>query len=218
MFDRGEEASVWRDRRARLFVAALAPLVVLLPLRLLLFGDADPFTLLILGPAYEECLKLACAILVLSLASLSLGGGRDPRIPLRYWLFLAPWVVGGGFGLLENLLAYPTQVGTLYTLREAAHAVFLALAIAAMLEAWRSLSDPYFGVAYGLAAGFAAHVGFNILAVVTALTNVGLLETTVYVVLVGVLAVSALLWEVRRVPSSREVRVFLPPPERRVHP
>lgn len=209
---------MWRDLRARLFVAALAPLVVLLPLRLLFFGDSDLFTLLILGPAYEECLKLGCAILALTLASLTLSGGRDPRMPLRYWFFLVPWVVGGGFGLLENLLAYPMQVGVLFTLREAAHSVFLALAIAATLEAWRSLDAPYFGVAYGLAAGFAAHVGFNILAVVTALTNVGLLETSAYVVLVGVLAVAALVWEVRRVPSSDESRAFLPAAERRVHP
>ncbi len=209
---------MWSDLRARLVFAALAPLLVLLPLRLFLFGDSDLFTLLTLGPAYEECLKLGSALLVLTLASLSLGGGRDPRMPLRYWLFLVPWVVGGGFGLLEDLLAYPVQVGVLYTLREAAHSVFLALAIAAMLAIWRTVGATYFGVAYGLAAGFAAHVGFNILAVVTALTNVGLLETSVYVVLVGVLAVAALLWEVRRVPSSRESRAFLPAAERRVHP
>ncbi len=209
---------MWRDPRARLFAAALSPLLVVVPLRLFLFNDADLFTLLVLGPAYEECLKLSLAILALGLASLALGGGRDPRMVLRYWIFLVPWVVGGGFGLLEDLLAYPAQVGVLYTLREGAHAVFLALALAATLVAWRALSEPYFGVAYGLAAGFAAHVGFNILAVLTALTNVGLLETTVYVALVGMLAVPALLHEVQRVPSSNETRAFLPAPERKVHP
>ncbi len=208
---------VWDELPIRLFFAALAPLVVILPLRLV-FGDRDLMTLMVLGPGFEESLKLGCAVLVLTLASVTLRGGRDPGLALRYWLFLLPWLVGGAFGLIENLLVYPNQVGVLYTLREFAHASFLALAVAAMLVAWRVLSAPRFGIAYGFVAGFAAHVGFNILAVLTSLDNFGILISSAYLAFVAAIALPALVVEVRKVPASAETRAFLPTPGRRLHP
>jgi len=209
---------LWAEAPIRLFLAALAPLAVIVPLRLVLFVDANPLTILVLGPAFEECLKLASVILALALASLALRGGRDPELALRYWLFLLPGIVGGGFGLFEGLVAYPRQVGTLFTLRETAHATFVILSMAAALEVWRSFDAPFVGIGVGLGTGLAGHIGFNILAVLTAFDPWTVLYLSVYLGGVLALAVPALAWEVRRAPDSEETRAFLPARGRGVHP
>jgi hypothetical protein len=139
-------------------------------------------------------------------------------LALRYWLFITPWAVGGFFGLFEGLFAYPLQIGILFTLREAAHATFVAVSLTAALEVWRRVDAPYFGIAYGFAAGFAAHVVFNLIAWISMLDNATLVYLAGYLVLVLALALPILAWEVRQAPASDETRAFLPPRVRRVHP
>lgn len=203
---------MWDETPIRLTVAALAPLAVIIPLRFLLFADVAPLTIILLGPAFEECLKLAGAVLALTLASLLLRGGRDPALALRYWLFLLPWLVGGAFGMFEGLVAYPLQIGTLFTLREVAHATFLALSIAGALEVWRTLSSSIAGIGFGLGAGLAGHIGFNIVAVLSALDRLTTAYLALYVVLLLALTLPALVWELRRIPASEPTRAFLPSP------
>lgn len=209
---------MWTETPIRLFLVSLAPLALIVPARLIRFPDADPLTVIILGPAFEECLKLASAILALTLASLAFRGGRDPALALRYWLFLVPWIVGGGFGLFEGLMAYPNQIGTLFTLREAAHATFVVLSVATALDVWRSLAAPFVGIWYGLGAGIAGHIGFNILAVLTAFDPWTVPYLAIYLGLVLAFAIPALVWEIRRVPASEETRAFLPEPGRGLQP
>ena len=210
--------SVWAEIPIRLFLVSLGPLALIIPARLVRFPDTDPLTFIVLGPAFEESLKLASAVLALTLASLAFPGGRDPVLALRYWIFLVPWIVGGGFGLFEGFLGYPYQVGSLLTLREAAHATFLVLSMAAALEVWRSLRAPFVGIWFGLGAGLAGHIGFNILAVFTAFDPWTVPYLAIYLGLVLVYAVPALVWEIRRVPASKETRAFLPERSRGLHP
>lgn len=209
---------MWSEIPIRLFLALLVPVAIVIPLRILAFPDTDPVTIVFLGPAFEESLKLACVVIVLTFAALALRGGRDPVLALRYWLFIAPWAVGGFFGLFEGLFAYPLQIGLLFTLREAAHATFVAVSLSAALEVWRRIEAPYFGIGYGFAAGLATHVGFNLIAWISMVDDATLLYLAAYLVLVLAFAIPALAWEVRQVPASAETRAFLPDRVRRVHP
>lgn len=197
-------------------LAALVPLLIVTPLRLLRFPDDDPLTMVVLGPAFEESLKLTATLLVLLLASAVLRGGRDPALALRYWLFLAPWAVGGLFGLLEGLAFYPGQGGADFTLREVAHATFVALALGAALGVWRSLEAPLFGIGFGFGAGFAAHILFNGLGLLATFAGVTFADQVVYLAALVVLSVAVLSREVRADPGSRVARSFLPLPVRRL--
>lgn len=201
----------------RLALAALVPLAIAGPLQLIRSSE-DPLTIVLLGPAFEESLKLSILMLALAFAAVALRGGRDPALALRYWLFSAPWIVGGLFGLLEGLAFYPGQGGPDFTLREFAHATFVALALAAALGVWRQLDAPFVGIGYGFATGLAAHIGFNLLALFSVSLSVTFADQLAYLVLIFVIALLSLRREVRVRPPSRVARAFLPSPGRRVHP
>ena len=192
-----------------MFLAALVPPAVVLPLRLLLFGDSDPLTLVLLGPATEEGLKLAAVFLALTLAGLWLPRGHDAGNALRYWLFAAPWVIGGLYGMLEGMTIYLGESTLDYTLREFAHATFAALSLAAALWLWRELDAPYVGVALGFGAGWATHVLFNEIAVLSAYADVTFLDQVAYTAAAFLLAAVVLGRAVGREPASRTSRRFL---------
>ncbi len=192
-----------------LFFAALVPPAVVLPIRFLLFGDNSPVTLILLGPAVEEGLKLAAVLLVLTIVGLVLPRGHDPRTALRYWLFLAPWFVGGLYGMMEGLLVYSGESSLDLTLREFAHGTFTALAFSVTLWVWRELDRPYAGVALGFASGWGVHILFNVLALLSGYTGVSFGDQSGYVVLVFVVAIATLARTARHEPASRETMRFL---------
>ena len=192
-----------------LFFAALVPPAIVFPLRFLAFGDENPVTLVLLGPALEEGLKLAGLLLALMLAALFLPRGQDPANALRYWLFLAPWLVGGLYGMMEGFLVYAGQNAFDFTLREFAHATFAALGLAVALWVWRVFGLTYAGVGLGFSAAWAAHILFNTLALVSNYSDVTLADQVAYAALLGLLAVAALARAVAREPGSRETGLFL---------
>jgi hypothetical protein len=209
---------VWAETPIRLFLAALVPLVVATPLRILYFPDTSPFTVLLLGPAFEESLKLAGVVLALTIASLTLSGGRDPDLALRYWLFFVPWIVGGLDGLVEGLAVYPRRSAVDLAMREFGHATFVALSVAAALFVWRRLSAPLFGIGFGFAAGFSAHIWFNGLSLLVDAAEASSVDQQIYLALVLALTLAVLAWQVRTEPASAETRAFLPARGRRVQP
>ncbi len=196
---------------------ALVPLAIAAPLRALL-PDDSAFIAILVGPALEESLKLSAVVLVLTLASLALRGGRDPALVLRYWLFLAPWAVGGIYGMVEGLVVYPGQGGLDFTLREFAHATFVALSLATALRVWQRVDAPLFGISLGLAAGFAAHLWFNGLALLSDVVGVTFADQAVYLAVVFAAALFLLAEAVRHEPASPVTRAFLPSRGRALHP
>ncbi len=197
-----------------LFLAALVPPAVVLPIRLLIFGDDSPVTLVLLGPAVEEGLKLAAVLLVLTIVGLVLPRGRDPRTALRYWLFLAPWFVGGFYGMMEGLLVYSGESSLDFTLREFAHGTFTAVALSVTLWVWQELDRGYAGVALGFGSGWSVHILFNLLALLSGFTGVSFGDQSGYVILVSVVAIATLARAVRHEPASSVTMRFLalPPP------
>ncbi len=210
--------TTWAEPSLRLFLAALVPLAIAAPLRAFLFPDDSNFTVLLIGPALEESLKLAAVVLVLTLASMTQAGGRDPPLVLRHWLFWAPWVVGGVYGMIEGLVVYPGQGGLDFTLREFAHASFVALAFAAALRVWARVDAPMFGLGIGFATGYAAHLWFNALALLSDVVDVTFADQALYLAAVFVATVVLLGITVRREPASAEARAFLPAQGRGLHP
>ncbi len=194
------------------------PLVVAAPLRALVLPDGSAFTVVLVGPALEESLKLAAVVLVLTLASMTQHGGRDPPLVLRHWLFWAPWVVGGIYGMVEGLLVYPGQGGLDFTLREFAHATFVALSLAAALRLWQRLDAPLFGIGFGFASGFLAHLWFNALALLSDVVDVTFTDQALYLAAVFVVTLVLLASTVRHEPGSRETRAFLPSRGPALHP
>lgn len=192
------------------------PCAVVLPLRFLLFGDEDPFTVVLLGPALEEGLKLAALFLALLGAAMVLPRGRDPENALRYWLFLAPWFVGGGYGLLEGIFVYPGESHPDFILRGFAHAAFAAAGLAGILWAWRETERPFVGLALGFGLAWAAHIVFNSIAVVTWYSGVRFEEQALYGSSLLVLAMIALARDIGREPASPQARAVLRVPGRRV--
>lgn len=192
------------------------PLAIAAPLRALVLPDDSAFTIVLVGPALEESLKLSGVVLVLTIGSIALSGGRDRALVLRYWLFLAPWAIGGVYGMMEGLIVYPGQGGLDFTLREFAHATFVALSLASALWAWQRLEAPLFGIALGFSAGFAAHLWFNALALLSDVVDVTFTDQALYlaVVFAGTLVLLARM--VRREPASAETAAFLP--SRGLHP
>jgi hypothetical protein len=193
----------WRDTPLPFFLAALVPCGIVVPLRFFLFPDADPLTVVLLGPALEEGLKFAALFLALMGAALALPRGRDPENALRYWLFLAPWFVGGVYGLMEGLTVYPGESQLNFTLREVAHAAFTALALAATIWAWRETDRPYAGVALGFGVAWSVHILFNSLALVSMYVEVSFLDQALYGLAVFAIALVALARNVGREPGSR---------------
>ncbi len=194
------------------------PLAIAAPLRALLLPDDSAFTIVLVGPALEESLKLSGVILVLTVASIALRGGRDPALVLRYWLFLVPWAVGGMYGMMEGLFVYPGQGGLDFTLREFAHATFVALSLASALRIWQRVDAPLFGIGFGLAAGFAAHLWFNALALLSDVVDVTFTDQALYLAVVFAATLVLLGSAVRREPASAEARAFLPSRGRGLHP
>lgn len=199
----------WRDTPLPFFLAALVPCAVVLPLRIFLFPDRSPVTLVLLGPALEEGLKLAAVFLALIVAALVLPRGRDPEQALHYWLFLAPWIVGGLYGLLEGLVVYPGESHLSFTLRELAHAAFLALALAAALWGWRELGQPFVGVALGFGVGWSAHMLFNSVALISRYAALGFTDQALFGLVLMVAAACVLASGVAHEPASREAASFL---------
>ncbi len=189
---------------------ALVPLAVAIPLRVLFFQDDSPFTVLFLGPATEESVKLACVFLGLAIASLGLRGGRDPGLALRYWLFLVPWIVGGLYGMFEGVVVYPGESGWDFTMREAAHGAFTGLALASSLWSWRGDASPWIGLGFGFLVAWAAHLAFNEIALVSQFADVTFLDQLLYAIVVVALALVLLGRVVRGEPASRQARRFLP--------
>lgn len=190
-------------------MAALVPALVILPLRWLVSGDESPFTVLLLGPAVEESLKLAALLLALLAAAYLLPRGRDPANALRYWLFLTPWFVGGFYGMIEGFLVYPDQPSIGFTVRELAHGAFVALGLVTALWVWRETDASAAGLALGLGAAWAAHFGFNALALLSDLLGVSFADQAAYALAAAVVAVILLGRAVGREPASRESRALL---------
>ncbi len=199
-----------RTAPLRLVVVALVPLAVAIPLRVLFFQDTSPFTILFLGPATEESVKLACVFLGLAIASVGLRGGRDPGLALRYWLFLVPWIVGGLYGMFEGVVVYPGEPGWDFTMREVAHGAFAGLALAASLWSWRGDPPSWIGLGFGFLVAWAAHFAFNEIAFVSEFADVTFLDQLLYAIAVAALAALLLARVVRGEPGSRQARRFLP--------
>lgn len=197
------------DAPIALFLAALAPPAVAFPLRFLFFPDGSPITILLLGPAVEEGLKLSALFLALIVAGLVLPRGTDPENALRYWLFLLPWSVGGLYGMMEGFLVYAGQSSLDFTLREFAHGAFTALALAAALWVWQVLDAPYVGVGLGFGAGWCAHFLFNGMAFASSYVDVTFTDQAALALGIGLLAAIALIRVIRREPASRESIGFL---------
>lgn len=197
-------------------MAALVPCAVAVPLRFLMFGDLNPVTVVLLGPALEEGLKLAALVLVLVCAALLLPRGRDPQGALRTWLFLAPWLVGGAYGLMEGLVVYPGESHLNFTLRELAHAAFTAAGLAGTLWTWRQLDRSYVGLALGFGLAWTGHILFNALALLSTETPVPFAEQALLgLALLGIAGV-ALARDVRHEPGSTQASSFLAIQGRRV--
>lgn len=190
------------------------PAAIAFPLRLILFGDTDPFTQVFLGPLFEESIKLGATFLVLILEALFLPRGRDSTTALRYWLFLAPWLVGGLFGFGEGIVAYPHELGLNLSLREAVHASCVAWSLLVTLLVWRRLDAGAGGAILGGFAGFAAHIGFNLIAYLSGNPGMPFWDQEAYVGVLFVTAVLGLVLVLRHEPSSDEVRRFLSVPAR----
>lgn len=190
-------------------VAALVPAVIALPLRLVLFGDSSPFTRIVLGPLFEESTKLAAVMLVLIVAALLLPRGRDASTALGYWIVLAPWCVGGLYGLIEGAVVYPGEGSLDVTLREVAHATFVALSLLGTLLVWRALDAGATGVTLGVLFGFGSHVGFNILAALSATLPVTFLDQAAYVAALGAVVLVGLSRLFRIAPTLPEAARFL---------
>lgn len=218
MADRRTTLSIWREPSLRIFLAALVPLAIAVPLRAFALPDGSAFTIVLVGPALEESLKLSAVVLVLTLASMTQRGGRDPPLVLRHWLFWAPWVVGGVYGMIEGLVVYPGQGGLDFTLREFAHATFVSLSAAAALRVWQRVDAPLFGIALGFASGFAAHLWFNALALLSDVVDLTFADQALYLAVVFAATVVLLGTAVRLEPASRETRSFLPARGRVLHP
>lgn len=169
-----------------------------------MFGDASPFTVLLLGPAVEESQKLSALLAALLVAAYVLPRGRDAGNALRYWLVLAPWVVGGAYGMIEGFVAYPGEPSIEFTLRELAHGTFAALALAAVLWVWREIDAPYAGLALGLGAAWVAHFVFNALAVWSDALHVTFADQALYTLAAFVVAAVLLGRVAVREPASRE--------------
>ncbi len=193
----------------RLALAALLPAVVVLPVRILAFRDESPFTILLLGPTLEESLKLSSVLLAVMGAAVYLPRGRDPATALRYWLFLAPWFVGGLYGMTEGILVYGSEAGVQVTLRELAHGTFAALALTGVLWIWRDFRAPYAALLFGLGAAWVPHFFFNLLALESDALNVSFLDQVLYTLAACVVAAIFLGRAVAREPASRETRRFL---------
>ncbi len=199
----------WRDTPLPLFIVALVPCLVVLPLRFFLFSDTNPLTLVLLGPALEESLKLAALVLALIGAALALPRGRDPENALRYWLFFMPWLVGFLYGLMEGIVVYPSDSHLNFTLRELAHASFTAIGLATALWIWRELEEPYAGLAVGFAVAWIAHVAFNSIAYVSSFQEITFQDQAVFGLVLLAVALVALLHGLGREPGSRETASLL---------
>ncbi len=191
------------------FAAALVPCAIVTPLRFLFFSDASPFTVVLLGPALEEGLKLAALFTAWIAAALVLPRGKDPDNALRYWLFLAPWFVGGAYGLFEGLVVYPAESHLNFTLRELAHGAFTGLGAAVLLWSWREVGRPFVGVALGFGSAWAGHIVFNTFALVSGYVNVSFEEQALVGMALLALAAIALARDVRREPGSPQAASFL---------
>lgn len=174
-----------------------------------MFADDNPVTVVLLGPATEEGLKLASLVLALTAAGLWLPRGHDAGNALRYWLFLAPWFVGGVYGTVEGITVYPGEPTLDYTMRELAHAAFVALSLAAALWVWREFEAPYGGMVLGFCTGWAAHLLFNEIALLSAYADVTFLDQAAYTAVALALAAYALGRVVGHEPASRTSERFL---------
>lgn len=172
--------------------------------------------MVLLGPALEEGLKLSALFLFLIVAAMLLPRGRDPENALRYWLFLAPWVVGGGYGLLEGIFVYPGESHLNFILRGFAHAAFTAVGLAAALWTWRQVDRPYVGVALGFGFAWAGHILFNSIAIAAWFTDVSFGEQALYGLALLVVSAVVLAQDVGREPGSRQARAVLAVPGRHV--
>ncbi len=151
-------------------MAALVPLVFVLPMRYAAFADASPWTLVLLGPATEECVKMAGILSVLAL--LAAMGPWDPRRGAAAWRFAAvPWIVGASYGLFESVFAYPGEPWPNLLERMAGHGAFVAAGLTVALWAWRNGLQPLPGLWFGLSAALACHDAFNVVGLLRAVTG-----------------------------------------------
>ncbi len=190
-------------------IVALIPALILLPARALLFGDQSAFTVLLLGPAVEESLKLAALLLALLAAAVLLPRGRDPANALRYWLFLTPWFVGWIYGTVEGFLVYSAQANVTLTVREVAHSSFVALALLTALWAWRETGARYAGLFLGLGMAWVAHFVFNAIAAGAEFVNVSFADQALYTLALAVVTAVLLGRAVGGEPASEESRALL---------
>ncbi len=172
--------------------------------------------MVLLGPAFEEGLKLAGLFLALVGAAMVLPRGRDPENALRYWLFLAPWFVGGSYGLFEGIFVYPGESHLNFVLREFAHAAFTGAGLAAILWTWRGFDRPFVGIGLGFGLAWAGHILFNSIALLSWYTDIGFEEQALYAVALVLVATVALVADLRHEPGSPQARAVLRVPGRHV--
>lgn len=201
----------WAEAQLRLVALVLAPLALVVPLRILGFPDTTPLALLLLGPLTEEALKFAIVLVALSVLAVV-----RPAEPSAAWalggrLLATPWMAGGAYGLYEGLAAYRLEAGIDLALRVAAHAGFASLAFAVALNAWSRGRSVGRGVGTGLLAGLAAHGAFNAFVLAANVAAVSVSDQILYAGAVLLLAAILLRRAATVQPRSRAVRRLLSP-------
>ncbi len=199
----------WARAQFRLVVGILLPLGVLVPLRLFLFVDASPFTIVLLAPATEESLKLAGTFV--GLVALAVIGAHGDANALRRRLFLTPLFVGGLYGFFEGIALYSEEAGLTLIVRIWAHAGFVTLALVAALVCWRIGFRPLPGAWFGLALAIAAHDLFNILSVASDFAPITFVEQSLYAASLFILSIAAMGRALRLDPPPEAARRLLLP-------
>ncbi len=201
----------WIRGRLILFAAILLPLVVAVPLRALWFPDSATLTIVLLGPATEESVKMAGTIAALLVLAMVLPPRIRRGLALRLRLFWVPWVVGGLYGAYEAVVGSAPESPYVSIIRIADHAAFTALGFSTALLLWRSGIRPLLGAATGLGVSILVHDVFNAFAVFARFTTTGFAEQAAYGA--GIVALSLLLSisVTRREPGSAVAAAFVLP-------
>lgn len=202
----------WLRSQAVLVLGLLVPLAVLVPLRAFFVSDADLLTVAVLGPATEESLKLAGAM-VAALLGAALAFPGSGAVGLRLRLLLAPWIVGGLYGAYEGLTLYAGESSLVLLVRIWVHAATVALGLAVSLAYWRLDPRPLVGAWVGWLLATVVHILFNAFAF---LPGVDYPAQAVYAAVLFLAALAALLRVVSREPASPSAAAFLGPSAARV--
>lgn len=201
----------WIRGRLVIFAVVLAPLVLAVPLRAVWFPDTTAVTIVLLGPATEESVKMAGTIAVLVVLAMILPPMIRRATVLRSRLLWAPWVVGGLYGTYEAIIGYGRDSLYISIFRVADHAAFTALGFAAALALWRWSARPIGGALSGLGLSILAHDVFNAFAVFARFTATGFFEQALYGAAVVTVALVLSILVTRQEPGSLVAAEFVLP-------